>query len=392
MPLRRSVMITASLVLLASGLTTHAALAQLPSAEPPGQSAEWQYGALIDVAYGLNFNFPENHRWRSKETTPRTNELAFNMVRGYLRREPLQGPGWGLELAVQGGYDTEALVPEAEPGRDQPLNGADTLRHLSRANVTYLTAIGNGLRFSAGLMQGYINYESFYATNNFNYTRAYLTDYNPNFMLGGTAWYPFTGNLDVAFHIMNGFNYLSHPNNAPSFGLDADWRLTKRTSLAQNFYYGPDQESTSLRFWRFFSDTQLEWRGDNLTLAAIYDFGTEQMAEAVGSPRAFWTSAALFSRYTLRGPWSMAVRPEFFWDRNARMTTFQQFIWAVTTTLEYRQHFGPHMAVFRLEHRYDESTGPEGGFFRRGDIAPGVPGLSREQHVLWLSMLWAYDS
>jgi hypothetical protein len=364
-----------------------AALAQLPTPSTPPQAAEWQYGAMGDVAYGLNFNFPENHLWRSKETTPRTNELALNMVRGYLRRDPLQGPGWGMELALQGGYDTEGLVPD-----EDPLSGADTLRHISRANISYVTAIGNGLRVSAGLMQGYVNYESFYATNNFNYTRAYLTDYTPNFMLGASAWYPINGNMDVGLHLMNGFNHLSHPNDAPSFGFDADWRLAKRTSLAQNFYYGPDQTSTSLRFWRFFSDTQLEWRGDDVTVAAIYDVGTEQLADQSGNPRAFWTSAALFTRYAITGPWSAAVRPEFFWDRNARMTSFQQFIWAMTTTVEYRQHFGPHMTVVRLEHRYDHSTGTQGGFFRRGAIAPGVLGLNREQHLLWLSLIWAYDS
>ena len=46
----------------------------------PGESAkrhgDWQYGAYLDVSYGLNFNFPENHRFRSRGTTARTNELA----------------------------------------------------------------------------------------------------------------------------------------------------------------------------------------------------------------------------------------------------------------------------------------------------------------------------
>jgi len=356
------------------------------------KAKDWQLGAMVDLAYGLNFNFPENHRFRSKTTTPRTNELAPNMLLAYLRKEPLHESRWGTELAVQGGYDTEALVPEPQEGRDQPMAGADILRHVSRANLSYLAPIGNGLTLSAGLMQGYINYESFYAKNNFNYTRAYVTENSPNFMMGAGARYPLTGNVDVGFHIFNGYEHLAHSNDLPSYGAEVDWRLTKRTTFAQNLYFGPDQEATSLRFWRFFADSQLEWRGENLTLAAIYDIGTEQAADLPGSPRTFWTGAALFSRWTLQGPWSAAVRPEFYWDRNGRMTDSEQFIWAMTTTIEYRRHFGPQLGVVRLEHRYDDSTGKEGGFFRRGDISPGVPALSRSQHVIFLSLLWAFDS
>jgi len=49
-------------------------------------------------------------------------------------------------------------------------------------------------------------------------------------------------------------------------------------------------------------------------------------------------------------------------------------------------------AVFRLEHRYDESTGMNGGFFKRGDVQPGVSGLAKEQHLLLLGLLWTFDS
>ncbi|MGH7258144.1 MAG: hypothetical protein ACREIM_07180, partial [Nitrospiraceae bacterium] len=60
-------------------------------------SSEWQYGALVDLSYALNFNFPENHRFRSKQTTPRTNELAPNMVLGYVLKEPQRPKQWGME-------------------------------------------------------------------------------------------------------------------------------------------------------------------------------------------------------------------------------------------------------------------------------------------------------
>ncbi|MEX5218770.1 MAG: porin [Nitrospira sp.] len=359
---------------------------------PSGSPNPWQYGALVDVSYGLDFNFPENHRWRSKETTPRTNGFAPNMALGYLHKEPHRAGEWGMELGVQAGYDTDALVPNEREGRDRAVQGADVLRHLSRANVSYLAPLGNGLMLTAGLMQGYINYESFYAKNNLNYTRAYITDYSPNFLFGVGSRYAINHNIDVGFHVINGFQHLAHPNNLPSYGAEVDWRVARRVVLAQNVYYGPDQSDTSLRFWRFFSDTQVQWSGDEFTMALAYDIGTERATDVANHERTFWMGAALFTRWDLSGPWSVSVRPETFWDRNGRMTESRQLLWAVTTTFEYQRHFGRQLWLTRLEYRYDNSTGKEGGFFRGGDVSPGVPRLVQSQHLLLFSLVWAFES
>lgn len=368
------------------------ATAPVSAEEATSETSAWTYGGFVDLSYALDFNFPENHLWRSKETTPRTNELAPNMLLAYLGKEPRIESRWGMELAIQAGYDTDALVPEEIPGRSRPLPGADVLRHLSRANVSYLAPVGNGLALTAGLMKGYINYESFYAKNNFNYTRAYLTDYNPNFVFGVGGRYGFTKNVDVGFHVMNGFNYLSHPNNLPSYGAELDWRITKRMIFYENLYYGPDQSNTAIKFWRFFSDSTVEWIGGNATVAASYNIGTENSAEQPGNPRTFWMGAAVFSRWKIGGPWSLAFRPEFYWDPDGRISNFEQLLWAITNTVEYRRHLRHHLAVLRLEYRYDRSTGPQGGFFKDGDVTPGVPRLAADQQLLLFSLNWAFDS
>ena len=78
--------------------------AQLPDEKRKETPAQWHYGAYLDLSYALNFNFPENHLFRSKLTTPRTNELAPNMALAYLRKDISEASRWGMELAVQGGY------------------------------------------------------------------------------------------------------------------------------------------------------------------------------------------------------------------------------------------------------------------------------------------------
>ena len=58
-----------------------------PRAEPA--SPAWHYGGFIDLGYSLNFNFPENHLFRNRSTTPRVNELDLNMAGVYIKKEVL---------------------------------------------------------------------------------------------------------------------------------------------------------------------------------------------------------------------------------------------------------------------------------------------------------------
>lgn len=360
--------------------------------EPPPATQDWHYGGFVDLSYAVDFNFPENHRWRSKSTTPRVNELAPNMTQAYLRKDASTASRWGLEFGIQDGYDTNALVPQPSPGRDEPVGGADTLRHLSRANVSYLAPVGNGLTLTAGLFNSYIGYQSIYAKNNLNYTRSYMADNAPYFMFGVAATYPVSDRLTLGAFAINGYSYLSRPNDQPSYGTQVVWKPADRWTMTQNLYYGPDQASTDLRFWRLFSDSIIEWKNQSLTLAAAYDIGTEEAAEQSGYPRTFWMGSAVYARWNVSGPWSLAVRPEFYWDRNGRITGSEQFIKAITTTAEYRLRAGMHSLIARLEYRYDESRGQGGGFFKGGEIAPGVIGLAPEQQLLLFSLIWVFDS
>lgn len=360
----------------------------------PGEelsSSDWHYGGTLDLSYALDFNFPENHRWRNKSTSPRVNELAPNVAVGYVRKDVTTASPWGLEFGVQGGYDTESLVPATVAGGDRPVGGADTLRHFSRANVSYLAPVGNGLTLTAGLFNSYIGYQSFYAKNNLNYTRSYMADNAPYFMFGVGAVYPLHDSLQIGFYVLNGYNYLSRANDHPSYGTQFQWRPTARLTVTENLYYGPDQSDTAIEFWRFFSDSIIEWKSGPLTLAAAYDIGTENAAEHPAHPRTFWTGGALYAHWNVDGPWSIALRPEFYWDRNGRISGSEQLLKALTTTLQYAWTHPWQTALLRLEYRYDESSGAAGGFFKGGENALGVPGSAREQHLLVFSVVWSLD-
>jgi hypothetical protein len=113
-------------ILLAVGVTTTPVLGQdligpsdgVPSqlgasSEPPEQGKtqqpDWHYGGFVDLGYSLNFNFPENHLFRNRSTTPRVNELDLNMAGIYGRKDPTEQSRWGAELLVHGGQDASRL-------------------------------------------------------------------------------------------------------------------------------------------------------------------------------------------------------------------------------------------------------------------------------------------
>lgn len=352
-------------------------------------SSEWHYGAYLDLSYIQNFNEPENHLWRSRSTASRHNELAPNMALVYVRKEAIEASRWGMEFGLQGGYDSKDF---AFLQGEKKVDGADTLRHLHRANASYLAPVGHGLMVTAGLFNSLIGYESLYAKDNLNYTRSWIADNTPYMMFGVNAKYPVNEQLTVAAFIINGYSHLSRPNDQPSYGAQWTYKATPRLTATQTIYWGPDQTKTSLEFWRLYGNHIVEWKGDDVTIAGSYDIGTESIANQPGSPRTFAMGGNVVAKWHVAGPWSVAVRPEFYWDRNGRWTGSEQFVKAVTSTVEYKFPYRWTNTMARLEHRYDESTGAGGGFFRRGDINPGVIGLSPTQHLLLLSLLMTFDS
>ncbi len=388
------------LAIFVASLLSTSVLAQEPvrptgqEQQPQDSSSEetkpaWHYGGFVDLGYSLDFNFPTNHLFLNRSTTPRVNELDLNMAGIYVRKDATEQSRWGMELMGQGGQDALNFgfgtnLPHVE--------GSDALRHFGRANVSYLAPIGNGLTIQAGLFNSFIGYESLYAKDNFNYTRPWIADYSPYLMFGANVQYAFDDKWSGAFFIINEYFHLQNANSLPSYGAQVAYKATPAWLFKETLYYGPDQSNTSVEFWRLFSDSIIEWKAnDDVTLVGEYQVGTQEMA-APGSPRVFYMGAAFPMRWHISGPWSIALRPEVYWDRNGLMTGSEQLVRAVTTTAEYKFPYKWTNMIARLEYRYDESTGAGGGFFKGNEIAPGVIGLTPAQHMVIFGLIWTLDS
>ena len=351
--------------------------------DPEPGARKWAYGVYLDLGYTINFNNPGNGLWRSKSTTFEVDDPRVNMALAYLHKEATPQSRWGIEFALQTGVETDGLIPEPPP---EPIKNAELWSHFNRANASYLFPVGNELRLMGGLINSYIAYESYFALGNVNYTRGYITDNVPYFFFGLEGLYPLKEDLKLSLNLVSGWNYLTNPNDLPSLGVQVNWQVSSRTKFKQNFYYGPDQEDTDLEFWRFFSDSILEWKKDPFLVAASFDIGTEKQAEQVGNPRYYWMAAALWSAWRIIDPLTLAFRPEFFYDPDGLITGARQTLQAYTLTLKYQ--FAPassHTLAAVIEYRYDRSTGPDSGFYKGEDNR-----LVPNQHLLIFALMWHF--
>jgi hypothetical protein len=364
-----------------------AATSPSDSESSPTQST-WQYGGFIDAGYLYDPNHPANHLFRSRGTTFNVNEAHLNMAAIYLKKQASEGSRWGTELTLQAGKDSEVFGYSATAPN---LDGSKWLRHLGPTNISYLAPIGKGLTVQGGIFSSFIGYDSLYAKDNFNYTRPWGADFTPYFMMGVNAQYPLTPKLAGSVFLINGYWHLANANDVPSSGGQLAYKPTEHVSVKQTVLYGPHQAKTSLQFWRFLSDSIIEWKRDPATVAFEYQVSQEKVATA-GNPRALWMSAQMPLHWTFDKHWSATVRPEVAWDRNGRWTGFSQTVKAVTSTLEYRIPYRQVNAVLRLEHRWDDSRGPDGGFFDDGEVRTAVPGLTPVQHLFGVGVIMTFDA
>jgi len=362
---------------------------KLPSESRQTQQTDrkWQYGGFADIGYLLDFNHPANQIFRSRGTTWHTDNVYLNMAGAYLRKKATENSRWGLELTAQAGKDTEVFGFSATAPN---IPGFKWLRHLGPTNVSYLAPIGKGLTLQGGIFASLIGYDSLYSKDNFNYTRPWGADFTPYFMMGVNASYPFTEKITGTFFLINGYWHLANANGVPSFGGQVAYKATPSVTVKETVLFGPHQSNTSSKFWRFLSDSIVEHKTDRVTFAFEYIASTEQV-DAPGSPRALMMASQLPVHWAINKKWSLSVRPEVFWDRDGRWTLARQTVKALTTTLEYRIPYKQFNTILRLEHRIDDSRGRDGGFFRGAEIAPGVVGLTPNQHLLVFATIFTFD-
>ncbi len=383
----RNVVPAITQVLLGGVLATIVSTAAVAQEQAPSTS-NVSYGGFIDASYLRAFNDPLNQQFRSRGTTWHLNDPFVNMAAFYVKKKATDASRWGVEIEGQSGKDDEIFGFSATAPN---VRGADALRHVGLANVSYLAPAGKGLSVQGGIFGSLIGYDSLYAKDNLNYTRPWGADFTPYLMLGVNASYPLSDKLTGTVAIVNGYWHLAHANDVPSSVLQFAYAVSPSVSVKNTTLYGPHQSNTALEYWRLINDTIVERRRGRFVIAFEEHVAEERVADPANA-RAWWLAAQLPMRWNVHGPWSVALRPEVARDTAGRWTLAEQTVAAVTTTLEYKVTSATGAgATVRIEHRFDRSTGAQGGFFADHESAPGVVALTPNQHLLAVAAIFTFD-
>jgi len=357
--------------------------AALASVGASAADEDWYYQTYVDAGYAASNREPSNNVWRSKGTTNILNKPTLFLAMAEVRKVATTNSRWGLNFGLQFGQDADNQIPG--PVKEPPSN-ADNWQHLYRGNVSYLAGNEGELTITAGVFDSPIGYESYLAIENPNYTRAYMLDYVPYFMKGVEVLWEASETTELTFYLISGYDYLAEINDIPSLGFRGDWQFTPELTFSQNFYYGADQKNTDQEFWRFFTDSIVEWKNDRWLIAASFDYGTEKQADVIGQPRYTWTAGAAWLRYAINDKASLSLRPEFYRDPDGLQTTARQTIKAIAGTFKHEIPLRNARLIGTIELRYDKSTGADGGFFDEPNDR-----LVPTQTTLLFGLLWAFD-
>jgi hypothetical protein len=314
----------------------------------------FEVGGFVNVYYAVNTNTPDSHDNFIPgygTTAKKHNEFSLNLAAiRLIMRDPFI-----VRLIVQFGPSTD-LVHSGEPTGTNI--GPDVWKYIQQAYLGYKFKIGRGLTVLAGIMPSPIGYEYYSSNKNWNYTRSWMVESVPYYQAGLALQYPFTDKLSAQLFLVNGWGIIGEDNGWKTFGAQVYWNHP-RYSLTFNTMMGPEQPHQH-DTWRFFFEVMGTVNlTDRVSLAAIGDWGLEQMPVGDGDAR-HWGGAALYGRVQVVKRFAIAARAEVFKDGLGSpdnvprtITGTEQTLAEGTLTLEVRPVEGIDL---KLEGRYDHST------------------------------------
>ena len=318
------------------------AIALLAQAAAASEPAALQLHGSVDVFYALNTSRPFDGASfipGTGTTAHRANELNLNAAAVDLALDP-RPVGFHLTLAF--GSGPEVLHSGERTGS---ATSHEIWRSVYQAGVSWNAPIGRGLRLEAGIYPSHIGYESFFSKDNWNYTRGWMGEFSPYYQAGVKASYSFDEHWSAQIHFLNGWQVIGDNNRAKAVGTQIAW-TSDRATVAFNTFAGPELPGDDSH-WRLFGDLTAQLKATAwLSLGATADLGWQDRPQNA----ALWHAAAMFARAALSSFAAIAIRAEYYDDRDGFFSGASQVLREGTLTLELRP---AAQLIVKLEARHD---------------------------------------
>ena len=329
-----------------------------PSATPsptPDPLGGWTLSGTFEGYYEWNTNQPPDRINLLRAYDTRANTFGIQQAALVLENAPDRSANrpFGLRIDLQFGMATEAAQgsPANEP---RP----DAYRNLWQAYGSYVFPGSHAVRLDFGKFASSLGFETNYAKDNNNFSRAYLFSFLPFYHNGLRLQVPVSDKLTFAYMLTNGIQQTEEFNNFKSNYVMAVVTPAKGVSWTVNYYAGQEQadqgQPDGPNGWFKVFDTYVAYTAnEKMSFGADVNHTTNQVhsGDASGSLTGFGG----YARYQVSAPAALAFRYEYLNDDGGLFGGLKQNLQEVTFTLEHKLADG---FLVRGEFRRDWSNQP----------------------------------
>ncbi len=297
----------------------------------------------VQGGYTYNFENPDLQENDLRVFDHKSNSFTLDLAQIYFLKEAqMGGVGFGLKLSAG---ETAKWIHSSGLGEgDDPFD-------LTEAYVEYLAPLDSGVKITFGKFVTFLGAEVIEAAGNPNYSRSLLFNYAIAFTHTGLKMnYSFSDALDAGFYLVNGWDNTDDNNKGKTLGLSIGVNPIEQLSMLFNVMYGPEQDSNTSNNRFLFDWVGTVTPAENLSVNVNFDYGKEEEAIATGDAK--WYGVAAIVKYDFTDAYSLAVRGEYFNDKDGVRTGTEQKLKEITITPEIRLAEG---LVLRPEYRHDWS-------------------------------------
>lgn len=288
-----------------------------------------QFSGYAEVYYQYDFNNPINNtKPSSVYSFNRNNEVALNLG---LLKAAYQKENLRANIALAAGTYMNANYA-AETG---------TFQNIYEANIGIKLSKQKNVWFDAGIFPSHIGFESAIGKDCWNLTRSILADNSPYFETGIKLGYTSVNEKwFLSAMLLNGWQRIQRPdgNSTPAFGTQVTFKPNSNITLNSSSFIGNDK-ADSIRKMRYFHNFYGIFQLDKKWAAILgFDIGAEQKNKGSNAMNT-WYSPVLIIKYAAGNKINLAVRGEYYYDKNgviiATATTNGFQTWGLSVNMDY---------------------------------------------------------
>jgi hypothetical protein len=318
----------------AAGIPT--AQAAQPSAVPADDIwSHVKFGATLEGYYQYDGNKPDDRVIPLRAYDTCANSFSIQQAALVVDAAPDadRGRRAGLRLDLQFGQATETVQgnPANEP---RP----DAYRYIWQAYGSYVFPVGRGLQVDFGKFGSNLGYETNFAKDNVNFSRAYLFNFLPFYHNGVRTTLPLSDKVTVMYMLTNGIQQTEDFNNFKSSHFTAILKPAKAVTWTTSYFFGREQPDGGQPggpdgWFRVFDSNASIAATESLSLGLDVTHTTNQVRR--GDPPLALDGVGAYARYQVAAPAALAIRYERL-DDEGLFAGVAQVLQEATATAEYK--------------------------------------------------------